>query len=304
MGYAARVMRGLIIDFARNRHAQKRGGEFHITSLGPEAENAVDGGNLIQVSDALDELSEAEPELAEVVDMRFFCGFTFEEIAAMKGVSDRTVQRQWEKARIYLHHKICRDLEDEAAMSTLSPDRWQEVSPYLDEVLSLPEQERAEWLDSFPKRRPDLAELLQELLNEQSTLAKERFLERGPVTPASDASFAGRIAGAYKLLSPIGRGGMGSVWLAERNDGRFERQVAVKFLNFAVAAQGAERFKREGSILGRLAHPHIAELMDAGVTANGEPYLVLEYVEGEPIDNSATGARSIERANSDFSSMC
>ena len=169
-------------------------------------------------------------------------------------------------------------------MSTLSPDRWQEVSPYLDEVLSLPEQDRAKWLDSFRRQRPDLAELVQELLNEHSTLAKERFLERGPITPASEASLAGRIVGAYKLLSPIGQGGMGSVWLAERSDGRFERQVAVKFLNFAVAAQGAERFKREGSILGRLAHPHIAELMDAGVTANGEPYLVLEHVEGEPID--------------------
>ena len=169
-------------------------------------------------------------------------------------------------------------------MSTLSPDRWQEVSPYLDEALSLPEQERAKWLDSFRRQRPDLAELVEELLNEHSTLAKERFLESGPVTPASEASLAGRIVGAYKLLSPIGQGGMGSVWLAERSDGRFERQVAVKFLNFAVAAQGAERFKREGSILGRLAHPHIAELMDAGVTENGEPYLVLERVEGEPID--------------------
>jgi serine/threonine-protein kinase len=121
-------------------------------------------------------------------------------------------------------------------------------------------------------------------MNEHGTLARERFLERGPVTSASEASLAGRIVGAYKLLSPIGQGGMGSVWLAERTDGRFERQVAVKFLNFAVAAQGAERFKREGSILGRLADPHIAELMDAGVTANGEPYLVLEYVEGEHID--------------------
>ncbi|HEY6903798.1 MAG TPA: protein kinase [Candidatus Acidoferrales bacterium] len=169
-------------------------------------------------------------------------------------------------------------------MSTLSPDRWQEISPYLDEVLSLPEQERAKWFDSFRRRRPDLAELVQELMSEHGTLAKERFLERGPVTPASEASFAGRIVGTYRLLSPIGQGGMGSVWLAERSDGRFERQVAVKFLNFAVAAQGAERFKREGSILGRLAHPHIAELMDAGVTPNGEPYLVLEYVKGKPID--------------------
>ncbi len=178
-------------------------------------------------------------------------------------------------------------------MSTLSPDHWQEISPYLDEVLSLPEQERAKWFDSFRKQRPDLVEVIQKLLNEHNTLAKERFLESGPVTPASEAALAGRIVGAYKLLSPIGQGGMGSVWLAERSDGRFERQVAVKFLNFAVAAQGAERFKREGSILGRLAHPHIAELMDAGVTENGEPYLVLEHVEGKHIDEYCDG-RSLD----------
>ena len=78
---------------------------------------------------------------------------------------------------------------------------------------------------------------------------------------------------------------MGSVWLAERSDGRFERRVAIKFLRFAVAAHsGAERFKREGKILGQLAHRHIAELIDAGVTPKGEPYLVLEYVEGDHID--------------------
>ena len=78
---------------------------------------------------------------------------------------------------------------------------------------------------------------------------------------------------------------MGSVWAAERNDARFERRAALKFLNSALAdTRGQERFKREGRILGRLAHPHIAELLDAGVSPNGQPYLVLEYVEGEPID--------------------
>jgi len=78
---------------------------------------------------------------------------------------------------------------------------------------------------------------------------------------------------------------MGSVWLAERTDGRFERRVAVKFLNLALVGRGGEeRFKREGSILGRLTHPHIAELADAGVSTTGTPYLVLEYVEGDHID--------------------
>jgi RNA polymerase sigma factor (TIGR02999 family) len=107
MTYAARVMRGLIIDHARNRRAQKRGGQFEITSIGAEvAENVVDSLELTQISDALDELAEVDPPLTEIVDLKFFCGFSFAEIAAMQGLSERTVQRKWDKARIYLHRSI------------------------------------------------------------------------------------------------------------------------------------------------------------------------------------------------------
>ncbi len=102
---------------------------------------------------------------------------------------------------------------------------------------------------------------------------------------SAGAGLAGRRIGAYILLSHIGTGGMGTIWLAERSDGRFQRQTAVKFLNPAlVSSTGTERFTREGRILGRLAHPNIAELIDAGVTPVGQPYLVLEHVEGERID--------------------
>ena len=111
MGYAARVMRGLIIDHARSHQAQKRGGQFEITSLTAEMESAVDDRKLVRISEALDELAKAEPSLAEIVDLKFFCGFSFDEIAAMRGVCERTVQRQWEKARIYLHQSIRADLE-------------------------------------------------------------------------------------------------------------------------------------------------------------------------------------------------
>jgi RNA polymerase sigma factor (TIGR02999 family) len=111
MGYTARVMRGLIVDHARSRQAQKRGGRFEITTLGAEVENAVDGEKLARISEALDELAEAEPALAEVVDLKFFCGFSFQEIALMRNVSERTVQRQWEKARIYLHRSVRAELE-------------------------------------------------------------------------------------------------------------------------------------------------------------------------------------------------
>lgn len=111
MAYAARVMRGLIIDHARNRSAQKRGGEFHITSSGIEIADPADYQQLRRISDVLDELAKIEPELSEIVDMKFFCGFTFAEIAAMKCISERTAQRHWEKARIFLHHKLSTELE-------------------------------------------------------------------------------------------------------------------------------------------------------------------------------------------------
>jgi RNA polymerase sigma factor (TIGR02999 family) len=107
MGYAARVMRGLIIDDVRRRRADNRGGQFAMTSLlTVHGERVMHPHALIVISDALDELSAVEPGLAEVVDLKFFCGFSFAEIAAMREVSERTVQRSWEKARLYLHHAI------------------------------------------------------------------------------------------------------------------------------------------------------------------------------------------------------
>jgi RNA polymerase sigma factor (TIGR02999 family) len=111
MGYAARVMRGLIIDHARSRHAQKRGGQFELTSVETEVEHAPVDRDLSRISDALDALANTEPSLAELVDLKFFCGLTFAEIAILRGVSERTVQRQWEKARIYLHRSIRANLE-------------------------------------------------------------------------------------------------------------------------------------------------------------------------------------------------
>ena len=104
MGYACRVMRGLIIDYARRRQAQKRGGGFEITAIATDVAGAVANlDELTHLNDALDELEQTEPRLARVVDLKFFCGFSFAEIGSMMGVSERTVQRDWEKARIFLH---------------------------------------------------------------------------------------------------------------------------------------------------------------------------------------------------------
>jgi RNA polymerase sigma factor (TIGR02999 family) len=110
MAYAARVMRGLIIDDVRRRRSEKRGGLFQITSLDANDPMSVMTPHvLVLISDVLDELADAEPDLAEIIDLKFFCGFSFAEIAAMRGVSERTIQRNWEKGRLYLHHAISAD---------------------------------------------------------------------------------------------------------------------------------------------------------------------------------------------------
>ncbi len=170
-------------------------------------------------------------------------------------------------------------------MRTLNPERWQIISPYLDQALAMTDDAQALWLSSLRQQNPGLAAELAALLDEHRMLAQEGFLEKGSPLWSSAPGLAGQTIGPYTLISQIGQGGMGSVWLAQRSDGRFERRVAVKFVNLALAGKGGEeRFKREGSILGRLAHEHIAELVDAGVSAAGQAYLVLEYVQGDHID--------------------
>ncbi len=165
-----------------------------------------------------------------------------------------------------------------------TPERWQALSSYLDQALEMTTQERDAWLESLRERDAELAAELRALLEEHRMLEQEGFLEQTVAPPVPHPALAGQAIGAYTLKSLIGEGGMGSVWLAERNDGRFERRAAVKFLRASLQGRrGAERFKREGAILARLVHPHIAQLLDAGVSLAGEPYLVLEYVEGEDI---------------------
>lgn len=107
MAYAARAMRGLVIDRVRERHAQKRGGGLHITSLDTEmAESCPQPELLDGIGEALDALAQLEPALAQVVDLKFFCGFSMQEIAQLTGSSERSVQRQWEKARGLLYRAM------------------------------------------------------------------------------------------------------------------------------------------------------------------------------------------------------
>jgi len=173
----------------------------------------------------------------------------------------------------------------------LDPDGWKTVSRLLDAALDVPPAERGAWLDRLDPReavhRGALEELLEALGRAEAAgfLGSPAALDAVPQFVAVPSFQRGVEIGPYRLEREIGRGGMGTVWLAERSDGRFERRVAVKFLSMALTGRtGLERFRREGRILGGLLHPQIAELVDAGVTEAGHPYLVLEYVDGEPID--------------------
>ncbi|MFZ3342817.1 MAG: serine/threonine-protein kinase [Terriglobales bacterium] len=172
--------------------------------------------------------------------------------------------------------------------------RWKRVDDLLHSALQVPADQQEEFLRRACGDDAELQREVSSLL--RSHHQADNFLEKPLIdaalkTPAlgkeqeSVDHLTGRVVSHYRIVSHLGHGGMGSVWLAERNDGRFERRVAIKFLNIAVNSPlSMERFKREGAILGRLAHPHIAELIDAGVTPEGEPFLVLEHVQGKHID--------------------
>lgn len=166
-------------------------------------------------------------------------------------------------------------------------DRARELSERLDQALELDTSARATWLADLEAAQPALAAELRELLAVRERMNAQGFLEGAAVPPGAMApSLVGARLGPWVIDAEIGRGGMGSVWRARRDDGRIDALAAIKFVNLAlVGRDGEQRFRREGLLLGRLNHPYIARLLDAGVYGEPpQPYLVLEYVDGLPID--------------------
>jgi len=179
-------------------------------------------------------------------------------------------------------------------MDKLDRHVWEQLSPLLDRVLDLEGPARDTFLHDLHVSAPHLASRLESLLHAHDKAAASGFLAAGPARPPVPPAgpLAGMTVGAYTLERPLGMGGMGTVWLGRRNDGQFAGTVAVKLVNLAmVDTRTAERFAHEASVLARLTHPNIARLYDAGVTPLGQPYLVLEYVEGRRIDAYADEAR-------------
>jgi serine/threonine protein kinase len=163
--------------------------------------------------------------------------------------------------------------------------RWSRLTPLLAEALELEPERRAAWMAARRREDPELVAELESLLAREAELDRLGFMADSGRHSLPQRTMAGQKVGPYILVEPLGQGGMGSVWLARRTDGRFEAEVAIKFLNLsALDPVGEARFRREGTLLARLAHTNIARLSDAGVTDAGQPYLVLERVDGVPLD--------------------
>jgi serine/threonine protein kinase/tetratricopeptide (TPR) repeat protein len=178
--------------------------------------------------------------------------------------------------------------------------RWSEVAAQFDEIVELAPAERAVRLADLERSDPALAgevrglldadDRANALLDADAAAALPGLLDRAP--EPGDA-----IAGPYRLLRPVGEGGMGVVWLAERVDGTFEQQVAVKVLKQGMDTQAIlRRFLLERRILARLRHRHIVRLIDGGSNADGRPFYVMDYVEGQPITDYAA-ARGLDVRN-------
>src|SRR5580765_5114153 len=125
-------------------------------------------------------------------------------------------------------------------MSILEPARWTTLSAYLDELLDIPDADRPGWLDALARQHPAVAADLRSLIDEHRALDEERFLEGAPVMPPIQPTLIGETFGAYTIVASLGHGGMGSVWRAERSDGRFDREVAIKLLNPVIVGRGGQ----------------------------------------------------------------
>jgi eukaryotic-like serine/threonine-protein kinase len=177
----------------------------------------------------------------------------------------------------------------EKAMTSIGKADWGRVKPVLDQLLDMDENSRSVRLEDIRRDDPALATQIDGLFERKRLADRDGFLQGDLSTQTSELdqsiNLQGKVVHGYTVDRPIDQGGMGSVWLAHRSDGRYEGKVAIKFLNLAMMTRGgSERFQREGNFLARLTHANIARLIDAGVAAGGQPYLILEYVEGESID--------------------
>ena len=174
---------------------------------------------------------------------------------------------------------------------TLDADRWQRLEALFEQALAQPEDERAAWIAKAAGADAELRAELEQLVAADAShsaidmaVAGEAHRLLGKPSGAAEPSVQGRRFGPYRIVRELGRGGMGRVYLAERDDAQYRGQVAIKLLPSTASAGLQERFRTERQVQADLQHPGIARLLDAGTSDEGEAYLVMEYVDGQPID--------------------
>ena len=189
----------------------------------------------------------------------------------------------------------------------MDPHRWSRLKELFDEACALPADERPAFLEGACGGDAAMQEEILSLFEEEDRV--HSLLDGVAVEAAGlldELTKAGRQVGPYRLVRRLGVGGMGEVYLAERADGQFDQQVALKLVRSGLTSeQILARFRSERQILARLQHPNIARLLDGGLTPEGQPYFVIEYVEGEPIDTYADArALSVDERLELFAQVC
>ena len=183
----------------------------------------------------------------------------------------------------------------------ISRELWQHINPLLTDALDMEISAREAWIQRLDQTHPQLTPFLRKMLAAHDRAERSQELETvpklAPPPPPSSGFAAGLLIGSFALVRPLGRGGMGEVWLARQADGRVEREVALKLPTIYLHSEvWRERFRRERDILAKLTHPNIARLFDAGVSdeegSRGQPYLAMEYIEGESLTDYVTQRKS------------
>jgi serine/threonine-protein kinase len=283
---ASMAMRQIVVDYARHSHAQKRGGAAPIERLDAE-QIAVEAQAeaLIELDEALRRLNALDERLPRIVECRFFTGLTAEETAEALGVSLRTVERDWKRARAWLREEL-------AAMDA---ERRARADAVFTEALDLEASAREACVRERCGEDHELADLVLRLLadaesDDDAFLSPGRLLE-GPLWQRASAALEsggigpGSSVGAWTVVRELGAGGMATVYLVRRREAEFSQQAALKLIKRGIDTdEVAHRFRQERQILASLDHPNVARLLDGGVSEDGRPYFVMEYVDGPPVD--------------------
>ncbi len=219
-----------------------------------------------------------------MVELYHFAGLTLDEIAAVQGCSAPTVHRRLKSAQAWLAHR----LRDQRRIMQITPERWRRIRTIFEAVVERPTEERERFLDDACSGDPELLRQVGSLIV-ASEGAGEAMAD-AIADAAADTAATMRVGvpervGHYRILDTLGEGGMGLVLLAERDDESYRQEVAVKVIKQTLTSEDVvRRFENERQILADLDHPAIARLLDGGTTEVGDPFLVMEHVEGRPIN--------------------